>query len=191
VREHLLSQHAIYVAGGSMVNLLAVWRAHGLDRVLREAWESGVLLFGVSAGSLCWFEEGITKGSGECGRAAGLGFLPASNCVHYHGESDRRPAYLTAVRDGMPPGYGVDDGCGLLFEGTELVEVVASRPDVLAYRVESRGQEVQEFPLEPTYLPAAEDRQAAPSPDIAELRSLRAQRASGVGSRRRRVSLLD
>jgi peptidase E len=135
IGEHLLSQDVIYVGGGSMLNLLAIWRAHELDAVLRRAWESGVVLAGISAGSMCWFEAGITKSHGPPRPAAGLGFLPGSNCVHYDAEPERRPAYLEAVETGMPSGYGVDDGAGLLFEGTELAEVVTARRGAGARRV--------------------------------------------------------
>ena len=127
IGEHLLSQDVIYVGGGSMLNLLAIWRAHELDAVLRRAWESGVVLCGISAGSMCWFEAGITKSHGPPRPAAGLGFLPGSNCVHYDGEPERRPAYLDAIEAGMPAGYGADDGVGLLFEGSRLAEVVTAR----------------------------------------------------------------
>ncbi|MDP9294029.1 MAG: peptidase E, partial [Actinomycetota bacterium] len=101
--ERLLAQDVIYVGGGSMVNLLALWRAHGLDVMLRDAWNAGVVLAGLSAGSMCWFEHGITKGGGAPAPAAGLGFLPGSNSVHYDGEPERRAVYLRAVQDGTLP----------------------------------------------------------------------------------------
>ena len=95
---HLLAQDVIYVGGGSMLNMLAVWRAHDLDRVMEEAWTRGIVLAGLSAGSMCWFEHGISTSSGLPGLAAGLGLLPGSNSVHYDGEPHRRPRYLEAVR---------------------------------------------------------------------------------------------
>ena len=108
-----MAQHVIYVGGGSMINLLALWRAHGLDEILRDAWQAGIVLAGLSAGSMCWFEHGITKSHGRPTPTDGLGFLPGSNSVHYDGEPERRPAYLEAVASGvLPPGYGVDDGSG-------------------------------------------------------------------------------
>ena len=117
LREHLLAQDVIYVGGGSMINLLALWRAHGIDAILREAWQAGIVLAGLSAGSMCWFEGGITKGKATPRPAPGLGFLPGSNSVHYDGEPERRPAFLEAIASGaLPAGYGVDDGVGLLFE---------------------------------------------------------------------------
>ena len=118
LREHLLAQDIIYVGGGSMINLLALWRAHGLDEILREAWQSGIVLAGLSAGSMCWFEWGVTKSVGAPMPARGLGFLPGSNSVHYDGEPERRPVYLSSVASGaIPPGWAVDDGAGLLFRG--------------------------------------------------------------------------
>ena len=91
LREHLLAQDAVYVGGGSLVNLLAIWRAQGLDAILHEAWEAGVVLAGLSAGSMCWFQWGVTTSSGEPQTAAGLGFLPGSNSVHHDSEPARRP----------------------------------------------------------------------------------------------------
>jgi dipeptidase E len=178
LREHLLAQDAIYVGGGSMINLLALWRAHGLDAILREAWQAGIVLAGLSAGSMCWFEGGITKGLGRPVPAAGLGFLPGSNSVHYDGEPDRRPAYLEAVASGaLPAGYGVQDGVGLLFRGTRLAEVVASRPGARAYRVTAEEGKAREHELEPRLLAAApHERPRAEPQDIGELRLLRAAR---------------
>ena len=157
LREHLLAQDVIYVGGGSMINLLALWRAHGLDGILREAWQAGIVLAGLSAGSMCWFEGGITKGMGQPRPAAGLGFLPGSNSVHYDGEPDRRPAYLEAVASGvLPAGYGVEDGVGLLFRGTRLAEVVASREGLRAYRVDAVEGIAREHELEPRVLAGRE-----------------------------------
>ena len=159
-RAHLLAQDLIYVGGGSVISLLGVWRAHGLDEILRECWEAGILLCGLSAGSLCWFTEGLTAFHGSPSPVHGLGMLPGSNAVHYDGE--RRAAYRAAVAGGMRPGYGVQDGAGLHFLGTELAQVVASRPAARAYRVEAIGGEVLETPLESRYLGAT-----APEPALA------------------------
>jgi peptidase E len=178
LREHLLAQDVIYVGGGSMINLLALWRAHGVDAVMREAWQSGIVLAGLSAGSMCWFEGGITKGMGRPRPTAGLGFLPGSNSVHYDGEGDRRPAFLEAVASGaLPSGYGVQDGVGLLFRGTRLAEVVAAREGLRAYRVDAVEGAAREHELEPRVLSGREHRPpgAVPS-DIGELRLLRAAR---------------
>jgi dipeptidase E len=169
VAEHLLSQDIVYVGGGSMVNLLAIWAAHELDRILVDCWRQGVVLAGLSAGSMCWFEAGVTTSSGGAETARGLGILPGSNCVHYDGEPVRRPIYLEAVRRGLiPGGYGVDDGVGLLFEGTRLDRVVSSRPDVKAYRVRARDGAVTETPLQPARLTT--DPRAEPPADVVELR---------------------
>jgi hypothetical protein len=106
LREQALAADAILVCGGNTANMLAVWRVHGFDRVLREAWESDVLLTGWSAGMICWFEAGVTDSFGPQleGLRDGLGFLPGSACPHYDGEELRRPVYTGLVRDGFPPG---------------------------------------------------------------------------------------
>ena len=180
LREHLLAQDVIYVGGGSMINLLALWRAHGLDAILREAWQAGIVLAGLSAGSMCWFEGGITKGLGRPVAAAGLAFLPGSNSVHYDGEPDRRPAFLEAIASGaLPAGYGVDEGVGLLFRGTRLAEVVASREGlrVRAYRVDAVEGAAREHELEPRVLAGRDHTPPGAVPhDIGELRLLRAAR---------------
>jgi peptidase E len=141
LREHLLAQDAIYVGGGSMVNLLAIWRAQGLDAILREAWQAGVVLAGISAGSMCWFEWGVTTSSGAPAPSAGLGFLPGSNSVHHDSEPARRPVYLDGVRAGaLPPGYAVDDGAALIFCDTDLEEVVTARKSARAFEVTRTGE---------------------------------------------------
>ncbi len=178
LREHFLAQDAIYVGGGSMINLLALWRAHGIDSILREAWQAGIVLAGLSAGAMCWFEAGITKGMALPRPVAGLGFLPGSASVHYDGEPDRRPAYLAAVAAGaLPAGYGIDDGVGLLFRGTRLAEVVAARAGLRAYRVDALEGAAREHELEPRVLVGREHAPPGAVPhDIGELRLLRAAR---------------
>jgi peptidase E len=132
-RAHLLAQDVIYVGGGSLVSLLGTWRAHGIDLALHEAWRAGVLLCGGSAGSLCWFSHAVSGfHEGPPRRLDGLGFLPWSNAVHYSDEPLRRSAFLEAVAGGMPPGYGVGDAAALHFVGTDLAEVVCSRPGARA-----------------------------------------------------------
>jgi dipeptidase E len=135
LRERLLSQDLIYVGGGSVLSLLGVWRAHGLDSILREAWETGVVLCGVSAGSLCWFAQGVTAFHGEPTRYEGLGLLPWSNTVHYEGDGRRGDAFRRAIENGMPPGYAACDGVALHFRGDRLAAAVSSRPDAKAYRL--------------------------------------------------------
>jgi peptidase E len=168
----------IYVGGGSMINLLALWRAHGIDAILREAWQAGIVLAGLSAGAMCWFEAGITKGMALPRPVGGLGFLPGSASVHYDGEPDRRPAYLAAVAAGaLPAGYGIDDGVGLLFRGTRLAEVVAARPGLRAFRVDAVEGAAREHELEPRVLAGREHLPPGAVPhDIGELRLLRAAR---------------
>ncbi|MEA2268605.1 MAG: hypothetical protein QOC64_1215, partial [Solirubrobacteraceae bacterium] len=117
LRRLLLAQDIVYVGGGSMRNMLAIWREHRLDEILRECWERGVVLAGISAGAMCWFEAGVSKSSGRPDPVMGLGLLPGSLSVHLDGEPERRPVYLQAVRNGdIPSGWAADDGVGLLFE---------------------------------------------------------------------------
>jgi dipeptidase E len=143
LREHVLGQDALYVHGGNTANMLAIWRAHGFDRLLREAWESGVVLAGWSAGMICWFEAGVTDSFGPelAGMQDGLGFLPGSACPHYDGEERRRPVYTGLVRDGFPAGVAADDGVALLYEGTELRDVFTARAGATGYRVTPAGEE--------------------------------------------------
>lgn len=138
LRSFVLGQDVVYVGGGNTANLLAVWRVHGFDVVLREAWEGGVVLCGVSAGALCWFSGGVTDsfGSGLAPLSDGLGLLPGSMCPHYDGEALRRPRYQELVGSGaLPRGLAADDGVALVFSGTAFSEAVSSRPGAQAYRV--------------------------------------------------------
>lgn len=156
---HLCAQDLVYVGGGSVISLLGAWTAHGIDAMLRAAWESGVVMAGLSAGSLCWFSEGVTGFHGDTRAIRGMGFLPHSNAVHYDDKPERRRSYLAAVADGMAPGYGTGDGAALHFVGTELAEVVASRPAARAYHVTPEGPDVTETELGTRYLgaPLAEE----------------------------------
>jgi peptidase E len=139
--EHLVAQDVIYVGGGSLVSLLGTWRAHGIDLALHEAWRAGALLCGGSAGSLCWFSQALSNfHEGPARQLPGLGFLPWSNAVHYGDEAGRRTAFRDAVAGGMPPGYGVGDAAALHFVGTELAEVVSSRPEARAFYVHADPQ---------------------------------------------------
>jgi peptidase E len=143
LRAHLQAQDAVYVGGGSVAGLMVLWRLHGLDAVFREAWEAGVVLFGVSAGSLCWHSGGTTDSFGPELRpwTDGLGLIPGSNCPHYDSEERRRPLYQRLVREGaLAPGYAADDGVGLHYVGTELKEAVADREDASAWRVDTDGE---------------------------------------------------
>lgn len=155
LRRFLLAQDVIWVGGGNTANMLAVWRVHGVDRILREAWEAGIVLCGGSAGSLCWFECGTTDSFDLNELRAlhdGLGFLPGSHCPHYDAEEQRRPLYHRLVAEGFPPGYAIDDNAAIHFIGTEIAEVVGSREGATAYRVELRGGRVVETALEPRLL---------------------------------------
>ena len=142
LRELALSQDVIVVSGGNTGNMLAIWRLHGFDQVLREAWEAGIVLTGGSAGLVCWFEACITDSFGPQlqGMRDGLGFLPGSACPHYDGEELRRPTYRRLIDEGFPPGIAADECVALHYEGTELVEVATPREGSTAYRVE-RGSE--------------------------------------------------
>jgi dipeptidase E len=141
--EKLLEADVIVVSGGNTANMLAVWRVHGIDTTVREAWERGTVLTGWSAGAICWFDSGVTDSFSEeldpidsC-----LGFLGGSMCPHYDGEERRRPVYESLVRDGrLPPGIAADDGVGLHYIGTELAEVVTAASGSTAYRVDRDGE---------------------------------------------------
>lgn len=147
VRAHLLDQDVIWVGGGSVAALMVVWRLHGLDDVLREAWEAGILLTGGSAGSLCWHTGGTTDSFGPQLRpwTDGLGFVAGSSCPHYDSETRRRPLYQRLVREGaLDPGVATDDGVGLHYthDGVDggLHEVLADRKDAFAWRVDRDGE---------------------------------------------------
>jgi dipeptidase E len=174
LRDHLLDQDLIYVGGGSMVNLLAVWEAHDLSAILSLAWRQGIVLAGQSAGAMCWFESGITKSSGRPEAEAGLGLLQGSLCVHYNNEPERRAAYLEAVGNGMPSGYGLDDYAGLLWKGEGPPSAVTARRGARAYRVTSSATGVVESPLPARFLPAPAP--AALREDIAEFRRIKSMR---------------
>ena len=137
VRERVLGSDLVLVLGGNTANMLAVWRVHGFDRLLRDAWDAGVVLAGWSAGMICWFEAGVTDSFGPQldGMRDCLGFLPGSACPHYDGEERRRPRYHELVAGGFPAGYAADDGVALHFEGSGLREAVTARADAAAYRV--------------------------------------------------------
>ena len=139
MRALLLGQDVIWVWGGSVAGLLAMWRLHGVDDLMREAWEAGVVLTGVSAGSICWHVGGTTDSFGPDLRAItnGLGLVPYSNGVHYDSEEQRRPLFQSLIADGaLPPGYATDDGVGVLYRGTEFVEALTEQEDTAAYLVE-------------------------------------------------------
>jgi peptidase E len=142
LREFILGMDAIYVGGGSTLNMLAVWRAHGLDGFVAEAWEAGVVLAGISAGMVCWFESPVTDAfhDGTIRAIPGLGLLPGSACAHYDAPM-RRAAYPAMIAGGgLVPGYAAEDGAALVFEGTTLTEAVSSVPGKRAFRVDVDGE---------------------------------------------------
>jgi len=192
IRAELLSQDVIYAGGGSMLNLLAIWRAHGLDEILRECWRQGVLIVGQSAGAMCWFEGGVTSSQGEPAVAPGLGLLPGSVCVHYLSDTVRRRRFLRAIDSGeLEPGLGLEDQTGVLFDGGELVETIAARDGAEVWEVSAAdGAGLRETELASRRL---EDRRQPinePSSDILELRQTLAIRSPGRLARRRRPGRL-
>jgi dipeptidase E len=155
LRSFILAQDIVYVGGGNTAVMLAAWRVHRLDEILREAWGQGVILCGLSAGSVCWFEAGVTDSFGQPLRALSncLGFLPGSHCPHYDGEAERRPTYQRLVAEGeLPAGVAADDGVALKYEGTSLSEIVASRPSARAWRIAMTGDGIHEDELLPRYI---------------------------------------
>lgn len=150
MRSHLLAQDVIWVGGGSTANLLALWRLHGLDVILRECWEAGVVLAGVSAGSLCWHVGGTTDSFGPELRTVtnGLGFLPYSNSPHHDAEEQRRPLIHRLIAEGtLPDGYATENGTGLVFFGTELHDAFTEVPGRTAYSLVRRGDTTVETAL--------------------------------------------
>lgn len=154
LREFILSQDVIYVGGGNTKSLMVLWKEWGLDTYLRSAWENGIILAGVSAGSLCWFEEGVSDYfPGELNRLQCLGLLKGSNCPHYDSEINRRPTYQKLILSGeIAEGVAADDGVALHYIDAELRRVVSSRPHARAYGVKKRAGQVVEEVLDTVYL---------------------------------------
>jgi peptidase E len=152
LRAHLLAQDLIYVGGGSVVSLLGVWRAHGIDEILREAWQAGVVLCGLSAGALCWFAQALTAYYGRPAPVEGLGFLPWSFTAHYDSEPERRDTYHRLLTMGMIRGFAADDGAALHFQGRDLLRAVSSRPGARACVMRLAGGRVLQERLAVTYL---------------------------------------
>ena len=148
----IAEQDVFYVGGGSTANMLAIWRTHGVDKLLRDAWRAGAVMSGISAGMICWFEAGLTDSFGGLEPLHdGLGLLSGSACPHFDGEAERRPRLHELVRNGFPGGYAADDGAALHFTGDALTDVVSSRQGAAAYRVRLDGDRVVEDRL-PTRL---------------------------------------
>ena len=159
VEGHLLDQDVVWVGGGSVANLLAVWRVHGLDEIFRRVWTAGVVLGGVSAGSICWYVGGTTDSFGPQLQPVtnGLALLPYGNGVHYDTETRRRPLVHRLVAEGvLPVTHCTDDGAGMVYRGTEFVEAVSERPGAGAYVVSRTADgRAEEERIEPRRLPAA------------------------------------
>jgi dipeptidase E len=192
LRKELLAQDVIYAGGGSMVNLVAIWRAHGLDEILRECWREGILICGQSAGAMVWFQGGITSSQGEPAVADGLGLLPGSACVHYLTEPVRRRRFLRAITAGeLEPGLGLEDQTGALFEDTQLAETISAREGAEVWEVSAENGGAREVELHSRRL---EDNRAPINDmraEILELRQTLATRASRRRAHRRRPGRLD
>ena len=154
LRAFLLNQDVIYVGGGNTKTMLAVWREWGVVDILREAWDSGIVLTGVSAGAICWFEQGLTDSFSDALQPLDcLGFLPGSCCPHYDGEPQRRPSMHRLLASGeIASGVAIEDWAGIHFRGTEIHRVVASKASARAYSMRLAHGSVQEVPLPVEYL---------------------------------------
>lgn len=154
LRSFVLAQDVIVVGGGNTKNLLALWREWGLDVIFREAWERGIVLSGVSAGSICWFEHAITDSiPGPLTPLTCLGFLSGSNCPHYDSEAERRPTFQRLILEGrISSGYAAEDGVALHFVGERLERAVSARPEARAFWVEKADDTIAETPLDITRL---------------------------------------
>ena len=141
--ERLLAQDVIYVGGGNTRSMLALWREWGVDRVLRQAWENGTVLAGVSAGAICWFEQGVTDSVWPLGVLACLGFLEGSCCPHFDGEAERRPAYTSMLAEGrIGAGIALDDHAMAHFVDGELRKVVCSSDTAQGCRMSAGAEEI-------------------------------------------------
>jgi peptidase E len=175
--EFLAGQDVVYVGGGSMRNMLAVWRAHNLDAILAACWRRGIVLAGPSAGAMCWFAAGVTRSSGRAETISGLRLLPGSLSVHRDTQPERMTVFRDAVARGvLPGGWALDDGVGLVFAERAVERVVSARPGRVAVRVERDGEEV----VEPELLGVPE--QPVPA-DIREWRAEASARSAGRTAR--------
>lgn len=178
VRSHLLGQDLIYVGGGSMVNLIALWREHGIDRVMLDAYAAGIVLCGYSAGSMCWFGHGVSRGSGKPSHSRGLGLLEGSHCVHYSQDPGRRSAYRELVGSGeLPAGLALDDHAAALFHDGKRIEVVRARETAGGYRVRPRAGSAGEVDEQALASRLIASRRRSAEGGIEEMRSLRRMRA--------------
>jgi dipeptidase E len=154
IGEFLLGQDIIYVGGGNTRNMMILWKEWGLDELLLQCYKKGIILAGISAGSICWFEEGLTDPlNGPLHPIKGLGILKGSHCPHYDGENKRKPAYRKHVKEArMKPGYAADDGAAVHFVDEALYKTVSSRRNSSSYRVEVQDNEIVELKLDGIYL---------------------------------------
>lgn len=153
LRDYVLDKDIFYVGGGNTRNLLALWKEWTLDEYLKEAYENGKIKAGISAGSICWFEEGVTDSiPGKLSSLKCLGFLEGSNCPHYDGEADRRNSYHSLMTEGMKNGVACDDGVAAHYVDGKLDRFVSSRHSAFAYEVFSRNGKVFENKKIPEYL---------------------------------------
>ena len=149
----IFEQDIIYVGGGNTKNLIALWKEWQLDRILQKAWEKGIILCGVSAGSICWFQQGVTDSiPGQKTALDCLGFLAGSNCPHYNWDVYREGYHQLLLQGAIANGYATDDGVALHFTGDELSNIVSSRPNAMAYFMENSHGKIKETPLKPKYL---------------------------------------
>lgn len=153
LESYLLDHDILYVGGGNTKNLLALWKEWKLDSIIKNAWQDGIILSGLSAGSICWFEEGVTDSFGDgLEPIKGLGFLSGSHCPHYDGEEERRPAYQKLISTNqLSPGIAADDGVGIHYVNEEIVKIISSRSNAKAYQVKFDGT-IIETELETEYL---------------------------------------
>lgn len=156
IEDFILEKDIIYVGGGNTRNMLMLWRERELDRYLFRAWDNGTVISGISAGSICWFEEGVTDSiPGQLTKLDGLGWISGSNCPHYDGETERRPAYHKLMMSRIiQNGIAADDGVALHFRDSGLYRVVSSRPSARAYDVSLIEGGIRELEIIPEYLGA-------------------------------------
>jgi peptidase E len=179
--ETILAQDIIYVGGGSMRNMLAIWHTHDLTKLLLDAWRRGTVLAGLSAGAMCWFAGGVTRSSGPPEPIAGLGVLEGSLTVHADGEPERMPAWLGALRQGrLPGGWALDDGVGMLFRGRRMERVVSSRPGAGAQRVDAIAGELVRSRVDVELLGTVRGPLVGVDDAVAELRHVHRLRRGGA-----------
>jgi dipeptidase E len=153
LRDFVFDKDVFYVGGGNTRNLIVLWREWGLDQILKEAYMAGKVLGGISAGSICWYEQGVTDSiTGELNALPCLGILKGSNCPHYDSEKDRRPSFHRLILDGLSSGIACDDGVAAVFENEQFVEFISSRPSAMGYFVRKVGNMVEERAIKPRFL---------------------------------------